>query len=113
MVQYYHIFDIAALPYDRAAVLVSGLPNDSRVKMAMNGMKVPLDTYLLASVVDRLSIIAWQNTQDAKHHRNKPDSIVAHLTGRGQANGKRAVRKFRSGAAFEAAFKSLTSGKGG
>lgn len=40
--------------------------------MKLNNQKVPLNTMLLARVVDNLSILIWMKTQDGQKGRNKP-----------------------------------------
>ena len=49
---------------------------DSRIKLKMAGQKVKFDTILLASIVDRLSLLVWAKTKDGQNGRNKPKSIV-------------------------------------
>ena len=76
----YHILDYRALPLRTAAVLASGLRENSRIKMIMTGTKVETDTALLAAAVDRLSMLVWAKTKDAPKGRNKPKSILGYLT---------------------------------
>ena len=77
----YQIFDYKSLPLSRVAIFAVGLKGDSRIKMKMNGMKYPLNTLLLASTVDRLSLLVWQKTKDAKDGINPPESILSSLLG--------------------------------
>lgn len=77
----YHIFDYRSLPLSRVAIFAVGLKGDSRIKMKMNGMKYPINTLLLASAVDRLSLLVWQKTKDAKDGINLPESILSSLLG--------------------------------
>ena len=38
-----------------------------------------MDTLLLASIVDRLSILVWFKTKDGQKGRNQPKSIVGSI----------------------------------
>ena len=58
----YHIYDYNVLPALRAGVLAAGLRQDSRIKMVMSKRKVPIETVLLAGIVDRLSVIIGGDT---------------------------------------------------
>ena len=62
----YHILDYTALPVSLLVTLFSGLGEGSRVQQRLNGEKVPLRTLLLAAMVDRLSVLLYANTKDAK-----------------------------------------------
>lgn len=42
-------------------------------------MPVPIDTMLLACIVDRLSILIWQRTKDGAKGRNRPQMIANAL----------------------------------
>ena len=72
----YQIYDYKDMPPDKVATFCSGLRDDSRIKLKMTGQKVKLDTMLLASIVDRLSILVWTKTKDGQKGRNQPKSIV-------------------------------------
>ena len=63
-----------------AATLAAGFRNYSRTMMALAGEKISLTEQLLALIVDKLSILAWQNTEDGQHNRNFPPSIFEALT---------------------------------
>lgn len=71
----YRIYDYRSLDASLAATLAAGLGGDSRIKLKMSGLRCGLDTMLLAMAVDRLSYLLWAKTKDAKHGRNKPESI--------------------------------------
>ena len=49
--------------------------------MKMSGMKYPLETLLLASTVDRLSMLLWTKTKNAESGTGKPRSVVSELLG--------------------------------
>lgn len=77
----YQIFDYRSLPLSRVAIFAVGLKGNSRIKMKMSGLKYPLETLLMASAVDRLSVLVWQKTKDAKDGINLPESILSRLLG--------------------------------
>ncbi|MEO2863448.1 DUF5361 domain-containing protein [Ligilactobacillus ruminis] len=94
----YGIYNYRQLPADRVAVFCYGLRDDSRIKMAMADMRYTLDTLLSAGILDRLSILVWQKTEDAQQNRNKPVSLTDILTG----NAEESVGlSFASGEEFE------------
>ena len=75
----YGIYDFEGLPLSKAATFSYGLRDNSRIKMAMSGTRVSMDTLLLASAVDRLSFIAWSKTEDAQNGYGRPKSIVSAI----------------------------------
>ena len=77
----YGIFEYKALPISLVATLSVGLRGNSRIKMKLNGMKIPTDTLLLASSVDKLALLVWSKTEDGQNGMNRPKSIVEILTG--------------------------------
>lgn len=72
----YHIYDYKGLPASMAALLAVGLRDDSRIKMKLSGAKAPTEIVLLASAVDRLSLLVWMQTKDAEKGRNRPKSLL-------------------------------------
>lgn len=66
--------------------------------MAMADMRYTLDTLLSAGILDRLSILIWQQTEDAQTGKNRPASIVDLLTGNAQ---EPETVSFASGKEFE------------
>jgi hypothetical protein len=71
----YQIYDYRQLPPSRAAVFAIGLREDSRIKMKLSGQKVPMETLLLAGIVDRLSILVWGQTEDGQKGINRPTML--------------------------------------
>ena len=59
---------------------------------------LPLNTMLKAGILDRLSILIWQQTEDAQTGKNRPASIVDLLTGNAQ---EPETVSFASGKEFE------------
>lgn len=94
----YHIYNYRQLPADLVAVFSVGLRENARIKMAMSGQRVPLETLLLASIADRLGILAWQNTEDGHKGRNAPKEFVSILT---EEPKEREESVFKSGEDFE------------
>lgn len=95
----YHVYNWRGLPVQYAAVLAFGLRDDSRIKMAMTGRKVTMETMLGASAVDALNLLVWMRTKDAQRNRNRPKSLLAALTG---ASGETRVMAFATAEEFEA-----------
>lgn len=106
----YHILDYRALPLRLAAVLASGLRDNSRIKMIMSETKVEREQMLLAAAVDRLSMLVWAKTKDAAKNRNKPKMILDILTGEKVTNDD--LQTFETADEFEAARKRILE-KGG
>ena len=77
--EYYGIYDWKCYPLSYVGTLASGLSENSRSKMKMANRKVTTDQMLLAGIVDRLSLLIWQNTEDGHKNRNKPVSILDNL----------------------------------
>jgi len=75
----YGIFDYRALPAVLLATLAVGLRENSRIKLHLSGAKAPQDTLLLAAALDKLSFLAWAQTEDARKGRNRPRSMLAVL----------------------------------
>ena len=102
------MLDYKALPVHLTAALFAGLKADSRAKMRLRGMKVPLDLVLSAAAVDRLSLLVWAQSRDAEKGRNRPESLVTELLGEGKRGGD--ICAFSSGDEFDAARKKMTEG---
>lgn len=100
LAEVYHIYDYRALNPDRVALFSIGLREDSRIKLKLSGQQYPLEIILLASAVDRLSLLVWSKSKDAEKGRNKPVSIVEKLT---QSKVERDYLVFDSPEAFEQA----------
>ena len=79
LAEIYHILDYRASSPRLVAILVNGLSDDSRIKRKLAGRRLSLDSSLRAAMVDRLTQILWTKTEDAKHGRNKPKSVLEQL----------------------------------
>jgi len=71
----YHIYDMYELPLSKVALFSYGLRSNSRIKMKLNDSLMSFQDMLIASCVDRLSVLAWQNTEDGRKGINTPKSI--------------------------------------
>ena len=97
------------MPVPLLVTLFSGLGEGSRVAQKLNGEKVPLRTLLLAAIVDRLSMLVYANTRDAKNGTNRPRSIVAILTGE-DTETNAGTEAYASGDDFDAARRAILEG---
>lgn len=94
----YHIYDYRSLPLSRVAIFAVGLRDDSRTKMRISGMRYPTDTLLLASAIDRLSLLVWMNSKDGANGVNRPKSILNELMGK---ESEKDIEAFESSVDFE------------
>ena len=76
----YHVLNYRELPLRLVATLASGLGPNSRIKQKQYGLKVPIDMYMRAIMIDQLSYIRWLNTKDAQKGVNRPELISVKLT---------------------------------
>ena len=110
----YHIYDYKQLPLNQVAVFAYGLRDDSRIKQIMSNQIVPLETTLLASIVDRLSLSLWLQTKDGQKGVNRPASIADQLIKRDKSeNDEKDYLVFESGEDFENYRKALLAKTGG
>lgn len=107
----YHILDYRALPLKTAAVLASGLRDNSRIMMKISGLQISPETALMAAAVDRLSLLFWAKTKDAEKGNNRPESILAKLTGEITTKDSD-LRSFDTAEEFEAARQRILQGGG-
>lgn len=75
----YHILDMRALPVKQAAALAVGLPSNSRIKLKLSGEETPISTIMMAAIIDRLSLLVWQNSRDGTKGKNRPEMLVESL----------------------------------
>lgn len=94
----YNIYDYRSLPLSLVATLSAGLRDNSRIKLAITGNKVPQETMLLASIADRIEAFRYMLSSSKT---GTPVSLVELLmNGQKKTNG---VTRFRSGKDLEAA----------
>ncbi len=96
MAETYHVLDYKALPAKTAALLASGLRDNSRIKMKISGQKAASEVLLLAAAVDRLGLLLWMNTEDGHKNRNRPKLIAEQFI-----ESKKEIIAFETIAAFE------------
>ncbi len=96
MAETYHVFDYKALPAKTAALLASGLRDNSRIKMKISGQKAASEVLLLAAAVDRLGLLLWMNTEDGHKNRNRPKLIAEQFI-----ESKKEIIAFETIEAFE------------
>ena len=96
----YGVIDWEQLSVRKLAVLSSGLRDNSRIKMKLSGSKVPLDLFLQAVMVDKLSWLVWAKTEDARAGKNRPVSVVSLLYGEQEPKSKSKYQQFDSGDDF-------------
>lgn len=76
MAEFYGIHDYKNFKLRHIAVLACGLGEKSRIKKQLNDRPYETDTYLLAHIVDRLSLIWWSKTVDAQENMNYPKMMI-------------------------------------
>lgn len=85
MAEIYHIYITdwysPPFPISFLADLASGLDDDSRIRRKMGNVNLTLSQSLQALIVDKLSVLIWQNTEDGHKGRNFPESVYKKLTG--------------------------------
>lgn len=67
-------------PVELIATLAYGLRDDSRIKMEISGMKIKPEILIMAKIADNTALNVYAKTEDAKHRRNYPKSLVEALT---------------------------------
>lgn len=90
----YHILNMWAHPVPLVATLACGLGDNSRIRRKMSGMKTDMQTFLIASAVDRLSLLVWTKTEDATKGRNRPDMIAKTLIERDDDPASLSIEEF-------------------
>lgn len=106
LAEVYGIFDHRALPVPLLATLAVGLREDSRIKRKISGMKLSRMEWLTAAAVDRLSMLAWLQSDEGRRGENRPVSILAALMGEDQ--DEKPVEGFETAEEYEAAWEQMT-----
>ena len=107
----YHIYDYKKLPLTQVAIFAIGLKDSSRIKMKMSDQLVPMETLLLAGILDRLSVLLWRQTKDGQKGRNMPTMVLDTLVARKSKDSD--VIVFSSGEDFEKTRNEIISGMAG
>lgn len=100
----YGIYNYRALPARYVATLATGLRANSRTQMALSGNQLTIEEYMMATIIDQLSVIIWSKTKDASKGRNKPKSILEKLTKNNE------ITKFENAESFEKAREKILKG---
>lgn len=90
----YRVLDYRSLPAKLAATLAFGLPEDSRIKMKLRGETLTSDVVFAALQLDTLNLLAWMQSRDGSHGRNRPASVYKALMNAGKASE---IQSFDSG----------------
>lgn len=98
MAQYYNIYNYEQLAFNKLAVFVFGLPDDSRIKKKLSGLKVDLNTVMIAGVLDRLSMILYSLA--GSKGIEKPETLASILLGNKKTKEKK-PNGYVSGKEFE------------
>lgn len=72
----YGIYDYRKLPVKTAAILASGLRDNSRIKIKLSGLNATPEMILNAAIADRIGILVWMQSKDGVKNRNRPASIL-------------------------------------
>lgn len=105
----YHIHDFMSYKPSYIYILIEGLRDDSRLKMAVSGQNTDNGTILNALAVDYLALLAWSKTKDAQKNKNRPKSIYEKLM---NLSKDEAIEGFNSAEEFEKAKNEILA-KGG
>lgn len=79
LAEIYGIYNYKDMPPLQVAIFCGGLRDNSRIILKLSNQRISLDSMLLASIVDRLSVLIWSKTKDGSKGRNKPKSILESL----------------------------------
>ena len=110
----YQVYDYKQLPLQTVAVFAYGLKDDSRIKQLLSDQIAPVERVLLASMVDRLSMLLWIQSKDGQKCVNRPASIADQLIKRDKSeNDEKDYLVFESGEDFENYRKALLAKTGG
>lgn len=96
----YHIYDFKELPAKKVALFSVGLRENSRIKMKLSKVKMPMDALLLAKISDELAMYLWARSGGKED--SKPSIILPRLfTDYVDDQGNKEIMAFDSGADFE------------
>ena len=98
LAQTYQIYDYRQLSPKMVAAFSVGLEDKSRIKMKLSGLKVPMDTLLLAQITDAINTLVWMNSKDCRNNSKRPKSLVEAIL-KPERDDK--PKSFASGADFE------------
>lgn len=99
MAETYHVLNWRELPLKTAAILASGLPQDSRCRQKLSGQKLRILEYTQLAIIDELRLLVYSRTEDAATGKNRPKSILKEVL---QQDEKPRTLSFRTPEEFEA-----------
>lgn len=105
----YHIYDYRSLSPRMAAVFSCGLRDDSRIKLALAGVRYSLDTLLNVLTYDAVNWLRWAQSKDAHDGGEPPERLYNKLLGF-ESSKEADVMTFDTPEAFEAARKMILKG---
>lgn len=108
----YQVYDYKQLPLSTVAVFAYGLKDDSRIKQLLSDQIAPVERLLLASMVDRLSMLLWIQSKDGQKGVNRPTSLTDFFIKK-EKEDTREFMTFESPEDYEAYRKQLFYGNGG
>lgn len=97
------------MPGRYAAILAFGLPDESRTKMRVAGLKASPVRVMLAAQLDTLNMLLWMQTKDAAKGRNRPAQILPNFLVSDETEEKE-IMGFDTSADFEAMRAKLIKG---
>ncbi len=103
----YRIYNYRNYPPTYIATLAAGLRDNARIKLKMNDMAYPLETMLMVSAVDKLSLLLWAKTKDGASGRNRPKMLIDTLL----KNTDQDLVSFETSEEFEDTWKQLAGGE--
>lgn len=95
----YGIYDYRKLPLKTAAILASGLRDNSRIKIKLSGLNAAPEMILNAAIADRAGMLVWMQSKDGAKNRNRPASILDKILN--PEKKKEDVTTFATGQDFE------------
>lgn len=107
MAETYHVLNWRDLPLKTAAILASGLHQDSRCKRKLAGQKLRAMEYTQLAILDELRLLVYSRTEDAKKGKNRPKSILLEMI---HQDEKPKTLSFRTPEEFEARRQKIIKG---
>ena len=96
------------LPLKTAAVLASGLSQESRCFRKLHHQKLSAEQAARLMMIDELRLIRWLHTKDAEKGKNRPGSVLQLYL---EQEKKPSVTSFRTAEEFEARRKKIIAGE--
>lgn len=110
MAETYHIYEYRSLSPRMAAIFSCGLRDDARIKLALAGVRYPLDTLLNVLTYDAVSWLRWSQSKAAHDGGEPPERLYDTLLGLVRDTKDNDVLTFDSPEAFEAAREMILKG---